>query len=155
MNSKTFPYLLAALGAAVALAACTDGGTAPTRASAAMYVLVSANDQPAPALVHDKIWPDDNEHTQLFVTADTIVLTADGRYTQHAVLLAYSNGSYVGRTDRRDHGIVARSGPALHFDSNFIQNVSFDGSADEQGTLSVVQDLPLEGTTARYVLRRN
>jgi hypothetical protein len=146
---------LATFATAAALAACGDDTMIdPPAGAPATYVLVSANDQPAPALVHDVIIPESGEHVQLFVVADTIVLSADGRYTQRAVLQGYSDGIALGRTRRNDHGVVTRTGSALHFLSDYFENLAFDGSLDAQGALTAVQDLPREGTTARYVLRR-
>jgi hypothetical protein len=152
MSSTKF---LATFATAAALAACGDDGGSidPPQGAPTTYVLVSANGQPAPALVHEVIIPESGQRLQLFVVADTIVLGADGHYTQRAVLRGYTDGVDIGPTRIRDRGIFTGAGATLHFDSELFENLLFDGSLGADGALTVVQDLPREGTTATYRLR--
>jgi len=116
------------------------------------WVIVTANEQAPPALMHDITYFDTGEHVQMFVTHDTITISGT-TYRQRAVTYAESNGVRIGTQLVGDHGLVAQVGPDVHFESDFYQNRTFDGTL-AGGDLTVVQDLAAQGTTARYLLRR-
>ena len=143
---------LTALVATSFLAACTDATTAPVTPDGT-WVVVTANARALPAVIHDVTYPDDGTHVQVFVTVDTITIAA-GSYRQRGSTFAESNGVRIGTQLVSDHGLVTRNGDALHFESNYYQNVAFDGAVHADGSLVVVQDIAAQGSSASYLLRK-
>ena len=144
---------LATLSIALLLAACGSDTTQPG-ATTGTYLLVSANGQPAPALIHSGPYTDTGGLLEVHVTADTIQLLDGGRYAQRAKLEARVDGQLVSRSTWSDHGVVSRTGSLLHFDSDYLQNVAFDGTLTSAGELRVTQNLAGEGADDLYTLQK-
>ena len=136
----------------VLLAACTSDGSLQPTSLDGTWVIVTANEQALPAVVHDITYPIDGEHVQVFVTHDTIVVSG-GSYRQQALTYSEVNGVRAGTLIIGDHGLVTRDGGAVHFDSGYYDGRTFDAMLTG-GDLVVVQDLAAQGSTARYLLRR-
>jgi hypothetical protein len=153
MNVHTLHRSFVAALACAALAAC--GGDSPTEAPAHVgtYVLQTAAGQPAPALIESIPDPESGQSIEVRVLSDTLELHADGTYRQRAQLEARLGGALLGRSIWSDHGDFTVTNGALHFDSNYLQNVAFDG-AFTSGVVTLTQNLVLEGTDDVYVLTR-
>jgi len=78
------------------------------------------------------------------VMQDTLLIAADGHWVQRArTLQTQSNGfNFAGLWF--DRGIVTRNGNALHFESEWMQNVAFDGEILADGTLVVLHNFTLD-----------
>lgn len=148
--------LLIAVGVATGGVACAETSTAPPPPLSAVgtYALHAAGGNAPPALVHQSVEAETGRTLDVYVTSDTLTLTADGRYVQRARLEVRSGAQVVGRSAWNDHGTVARAGDVLHFESDYVQNVAFDGTVNADGAIHLVQDLPREGTTAPYRFHR-
>lgn len=144
---------LATLFAIATLAACGSEATQPNTTTGT-YLLVAANGQPAPALIHSGPYADTGGLLEVHVVADTIRLLDGGRYEQRAKLEARVDGQLVSRSTWADHGAVTHTGSLLHFDSDYLQNVAFDGTLTSAGELRVTQNLAGEGTDDLYALRK-
>jgi hypothetical protein len=145
-----------ALGAAVGLgpAACTrDRITGVLGLNAGSYLMASANGQPAPAVIHTTTDPARGHPMTVIVVADTLVLGLGNSYQQHAWLEARVDGQVVSTSRWTDHGFFSVQGLALHFTSDFLQNVDFTGVAGGFGGLTVTQNLAGEGTADVYVFQ--
>ena len=150
-----FPHrFLTVLAIAVATVAC--GSDAPTSTSphVGIYVLESAAGQPAPAVIHSLIDEATGKPLELFVLGDTLELKSDGTYVQRAQLQVRLGGQVAGRSRWTDRGFYALEGSAVHFDSDYTQNVAFSGALTGGPTLTVTQNLAGEGTDVVYVLKR-
>lgn len=134
-------------------AACRGAATtAPTTPVAIVgtYTLRSAAGSLLPALVHQSVEAETGRAMDVSVTSDTLTISADARYVQHARLEVRVGAQVVGRSAWVDHGTVTRDGSALRFSSDYVQNVTFEGAVGTDGAIHVVQDLPREGTIAPY-----
>lgn len=60
----------------------------------------------------------------------------------------------AGRSRWTDRGFYSLQGSAVHFDSDYIQNVAFSGVLAAGPTLTVTQNLVGEGDDDTYVLKR-
>lgn len=152
----------------LALAACSDTPTAPAEATG-RYALEQVDGAPLPAAIFDGVVADTSGDFHLKVVATTgwLELTAGGRYDHGVDLAVTIDGQPQPMVRWRDHGVYVQHadtvplGPrksvqrsnTLSFDSEYLQNVSFDG-AIEQGRLHIVQDLAGEGRVARFSFRR-
>jgi hypothetical protein len=138
-------------------ASCGDGPLTPSSV-AGTYALAQAAAQPLPGVVFDGVIHDPSGaspdfHLIITATSGSLTLSSDGRY-QHAVDLAPAiDGAPQPISRWRDHGQFSILGDSLHFTSEFIQNVRFDGSA-AGGQVHVAQDLSGEGRSARYSFTR-
>ena len=150
------PYrpLMAALLSAAFVAACA--GDSPTEASGhvGLYIMQTAADQPAPAVIHSLVDEQTGKPIEVFVVGDTLELKDDGTYIQRAQLEVRLGGQVAGRSRWTDRGFYALEGSAVHFDSDYIQNVAFSGALTGGPTLTITQNLAGEGTDDVYVLKR-
>ena len=111
----------------------------------------SAAGQSAPAVVHSLIDEPSGKPIDVLVLGDTIELKSDGTYIQRAQLEVRIGGVLAGRSRWTDRGFYSLEGSAVHFDSDYIQNVAFSGAVAGP-TLTVTQNLPREGTDDVFVL---
>jgi hypothetical protein len=150
----TYRFLSAALASALTLAAC--GGDSPTEASShvGLYIMQSAAGQLAPAVIHSLVDDQTGKPIEVFVVGDTLELKDDGTYVQRAQLEARIGGQVAGRSRWTDRGFYSKEGSAVHFDSDYLQNVAFSGALSAGPTLTVTQNLAGEGTDDVYVLKR-
>jgi len=145
--------LIAALSSAAIVAACNGGSPTEAPLHVGTWVLQSAAGQPAPALIESVPDPESGQPIEVLVVNDTLELHADGTYRQRAQLEVRLGGQFVGRPIWSDHGIVTVTGAALHFESNYLQNVVFDGALTA-GAVTLTQNLAGEGLDDVYVLTR-
>jgi hypothetical protein len=150
------------VAAAVTLVACGDGSTgpatdpvvvpppgqqpppAPIRSVVGRWGTHRLDDQALPARIAGGI--EDGVTWELRAVFDTLVIHADGRWEQRArVRQEQSDGVQFGGTFY-DKGRWTRQGDVLHFDSEWIQNVRFDGVLSESGELVVDHDFTLDET---------
>jgi len=154
MNLHTLhrPFF-AALACAAFITAC--GGDSPTEASAHVgtYIMQTAAGQPAPALIESVPDPESGQAIEVRVMSDTLELHADGTYRQRAHLEVRLGGQVVGQSIWSDHGDFTLANGALHFESNYLQNVAFDGALTSD-VVTLTQNLALEGANDVYVLKR-
>jgi hypothetical protein len=144
---------LATLASVAILAACDGNSPTTTPPHVGTWVLQSAAGQPAPALIETTTDPESGKPIDVLVTSDTLELHVDGTYHQRARLEVRLGGQLVGRPIWSDHGLVTVTGTALHFDSNYLQNVTFDGGL-ASGAVTLTQNLAGEGQADVYVLTR-
>jgi hypothetical protein len=84
---------------------------------------------------------------ELRATYDSLVVRADGRWVQRVrVEQTQSDGFNFGGT-YGDRGTWTRQGNTIHFESDWIENVAFDGELLADGTLVVVHDFLLDDET--------
>lgn len=138
------------------ITALACGGDAPTAASThiGVYLLESAAGQPAPAVIHSLVDEATGKPIDVVVLGDTLELKSDGTYVQRAQLEVRLGGQLAGRSRWTDHGFYSLEGSTVYFDSDFVQNVAFDGALGDGRTLTVTQNLAGEGTDDVYVLKR-
>jgi len=153
MNVHTLHRSFVAALACAALVAC--GGDSPTEASTHVgtYIMQTAAGQPAPALIESIPDPESGKTIEVRVTGDTLELHADGTYRQRARLEVRLGGQVVGQSIWSDHGDFTLANGALHFESNYLENVAFDGALTS-GVVTLTQNLALEGADDVYVLTR-
>ena len=136
----------------LALSACSDGITGHSEFPEGTYLLHTAAGQPAPAVIHSDIDVTTGKPLEIRVLGDTLELF-HGFYLQHARLEAYVEGQLVSRSRWADRGLYTVTGNALHFESDYLQNVVFDGMIGAAGSISVTQNLAGEGTADEYVFK--
>ena len=87
---------------------------------------------------------------ELRVLQDSLVVTANGRWVQHVrTLQTQSNGlNFPGFWG--DKGTWTRTGNALHFESDWIQNVAFDAELATDGTLVVMHNFTLDDNLPEF-----
>lgn len=146
-------FLTAALACVVALGCAGDS---PTEASSHVgtWILQSAAGQSAPAVIHSVVDEASGKPIEVLVLGDTLELKSDGTYVQRAQLEVRLGGVLAGRSRWTDHGLYALEGSAVHFDSDYLQNVAFSGALAAGHTLTVTQNLAREGTDDEYVLMK-
>ena len=150
------------VAAAVTLAACGDGSTAPVtpgpvvvpspvtptppagiRPVVGRWGTYRLDDKTLPAVIAGGTEPD-GLTWELRAVFDSLVIRADGRWEQRArVRQEQSDGTQFGGTFY-DKGRWTRQGDSLHFESDWIQNVRFDGYLSEGGELVVDHDFTLD-----------
>ena len=146
--------LLAALPLSASALACSEPA-APTPAPPSVlgvYALHTAAGGAPPALIQHIVETETGLQMQVYVMTDTLELDAGGQYQQRAQIEVRSGTTLVNRARWADHGTYALRNGAMHFESDYLQNVTFEGSAGTS-SISLVQDLVGEGTTVEYVLR--
>ena len=95
-----------------------------------------------PALIAGGTEPDGLQW-ELRATYDSLTVRADGRWVQRSrVAQTQSDGFNFGGT-YGDRGLWTRQGNTIHFESDWIENVSFDGELQADGTLVVIHDFTL------------
>lgn len=152
MNTSS-RFLAAVLACVAALACAGDSPTeAPTHVGT--WVLQSAAGQAAPAVIHSLVDEATGKPIDVLVLGDTLELKSDGTYVQRAQLEMRIGGVLAGRSRWTDRGFYSLQGSAVHFDSDYIQNVAFSGALGSGPTLTVTQNLALEGTDDEYVLTK-
>jgi hypothetical protein len=138
----------------LAVVACTTNRTTGVLGlQAGSYLMASANGHPAPAVIHTTTDPTSGRPMDIIVVADTMVLGLGDSYQQHAWIEARIDGTVVSTSRWFDHGFFTVQGSTLHFTSDFIQNVAFDGVAGGFGGLTVTQNLAGEGTAVPYLFQ--
>lgn len=149
------------VAAAVTLAACGDGSTAPhatdpivnpppgqqvpdtTRLVAGRWGSWRIDEKALPAVIAGGTEPD-GLTWEIRAVSDSLVIHADGRWEQRSrVRQVQSDGAQFGGT-HYDRGRWTRSGDALHFESEWIQHVRFDGRLTSAGELVVEHDFTLD-----------
>ncbi|MFL5605673.1 MAG: hypothetical protein ACJ8AD_04435 [Gemmatimonadaceae bacterium] len=138
--------LVAALALAAGCRGTTDVLPPPLEGS---YVLHTAAGQPAPALIHTAVDPS-HPPIDVYVLGDTLEILDGGRYIQRGRLEARTGSQLVSTSRWSDHGVFTVDGNALHFDSEYLQNITFDGTI-ANGMLSITQNLASEGTADVYL----
>lgn len=116
-----------------------------------VYALRTAAGATPPALVQHIVETETGLQMQVYVMNDTLELDIGGHYRQRAQIEVRSGTTLINRARWADHGTYTLQRGAMRFDSDYLQNVTFAGSLGT-GTISLVQDLVGEGTTAEYVL---
>jgi len=151
-----FPHRFLAVLAITVATVTACGGDTPTSTSphVGIYVLESAAGQPAPAVIHSLVDEATGKPIEVVVLGDTLELKSDGTYVQRAQLQVRLGGQVAGRSRWTDRGFYALEGSAVHFDSDYIQNVAFSGALTGGPTLTITQNLAGEGTDDVYVLKR-
>lgn len=146
--------LFAALPLATGAFACTDSvaPAAPGPSVAGVYALHTAAGAPPPSLIQHIVESETGVQMQVYVTSDTLELEANGQYQQRAQIEVRVGSTLINRARWADHGTYVLDHGAVHFESDYLQNVTFEGSAGAN-RVSVTQDLVGEGTTVEYVLR--
>ena len=147
----THRILSATLACAVALGCAGD---APTEASTHVgtWILQSVAGQSTPAVIHSLVDEATGKPIDVLVLGDTLELKSDGTYVQRAQLEVRLGGVLAGRSRWTDRGFYSLEGSAVHFDSDYLQNVAFSGALAAGHTLTVTQNLAREGTDDEYVL---
>ena len=150
MNTS-YRFLTAALACVAALGCAGDS---PTEASShgGTWILQSAAGQSAPAVIHSIVDEASGKPIDVLVLGDTLELKSDGTYVQRAQLEVRLGGVLAGRSRWTDRGFYSLEGSAVHFDSDYLQNVAFSGAVAAGHTLTVTQNLAREGTDDEYVL---
>ena len=143
---------LLAIVAAAALTACAsdestaprgdDRQTQPPPAIAGDWVLRTVNAKPLPAQVAGGI--DDGIEWRLHVTADTLRITADGRWVQRARTWQPQSDGFEFRGSVNDFGRWTTQGSTVVFESEWIESVRFTGHLTASGGLVLDQDLLLD-----------
>lgn len=143
---------LLAIVAAAALTACaSDESTAPRGdadqgqpepAIAGVWVLQAVNEKALPAKVAGGIL--DGVEWNLQVTADTLRITADGRWVQRARTFQPQSDGIEIRGSINDFGRWTTQGSTVVFESEWIENVRFTGHLTAGGRLVLDQDLLLD-----------
>ena len=147
----THRFLIAGL---VALAACADSSPTEAKTHVGTYLLQSAAGQPAPAIIHSLIDEASGQSIVLLLLGDTLEVHADGTYIQHARLELRVDGVFTGRSRWSDHGIYSLHGSDIHFESEYLENIAFDGRLASGAVITLTQNLAGEGTDDEYVLAR-
>jgi hypothetical protein len=141
---------LATAAAVFAFTAGCSGAIDAPPSLVGTYLLHTAAGQPAPALIHTAVDPS-HAPIDVYVVADTLQILDGGRYIQRGHLEAYSESRLVSSSRWSDHGVVTVDGNTLHFDSNYLQNIAFNGTVGAGRMLSVTQNLATEGTPDLYL----
>jgi hypothetical protein len=144
--------LLAGFSFATACSGTTDV-LPPPLPLVGRYVLHTAAGQPAPALIHTAVDPS-YPPIDVYVLGDTLEILEGGRYIQRGRLAARTGSQLLSTSRWSDHGVFTVDGNALHFDSEYLQNITFDGTVSPGGSLSIVQNLAMEGTADVYLFAR-
>lgn len=146
--------LLAALPLAAGAIGCSDpvSPTPDADAVIGVYALHTAAGAAPPALVQQIVEVETGLQMQAYVTSDTLELDSTGRYQQRARIEVRSGSVLINRARWADHGTYALRNGTLHFESDYFQNVTFDGTA-ASGSVRVTQDIVGEGTAVEYVFR--
>lgn len=144
---------LAALLLAAAFG-CTDGSvTAPVSSpGTGVHALRTAAGADLPALVQRVVESETGMEMQVYVLSDTLELDDHGRYQQRAVIEVRAGDVVIGRSRWVDRGTYTLDRGRAHFESDYLQNVTFDGVVSA-GSLRVMQDLVGEGTAVEYVFQ--
>ena len=149
----THRILSATLACAVALGCAGDAPTeAPTHVGT--WILQSVAGQSTPAVIHSLVDEATGKPIDVLVLGDTLELKSDGTYVQRAQIEVRLGGVLAGRSRWTDHGFYSLEGSAVHFDSGYIENVAFSGALTAGRTLTVTQNLELEGTDDEYVMTK-
>ena len=141
---------LATAAAVFAFSAGCSGTTDAPPSLAGTYLLHTAAGQPAPALIHTAVDPS-HAPIDVYVIADTLQILDGGRYIQHGRVEARVASQLVSTSRWSDHGIVTVTGNTLHFDSDYLENLTFDGTVGAGRMLSVMQNLASEGSADLYL----
>lgn len=130
---------------------CTDVSvTAPgSHPVVGVHALRAAAGAPLPALVQRIVDGDSGGEMQVYVLSDTLELDG-GRYQQRARIEVRDGNVVIARSRWNDHGTYTLDRGRAHFESDYVQNVAFDGVVSE-GSVLVMQDLVGEGTRVEYV----
>jgi hypothetical protein len=148
--------ITSALVALLVLSACTDRAVGVSPGIAGTYLLQTAAGQPAPAVIHSDIDITTGQLLEIRVVGDTLDLFSNGHYIQRARIEAYIGGQLASRSRWADNGVYTVTGNAVHFDSDYLQNVAFDGSIgsiEPEKSITVTQNLAGEGTPDEYVFK--
>lgn len=147
-------FLVAALISVVAIGCAADSPTQASPQHVGTWILQSAAGQSAPAVIHSVIDEASGKPINVLVLGDTLELKSDGTYIQRAQLEVRLGDVLVGRSRWTDRGFYSLEGSAVHFDSDYLQNVAFSGELTTGPTLSVTQNLAREGNDDVYLLTR-
>ncbi len=151
--------LVTLAAAALALSACSSDSTGPTPPPGlpGAYALQAAPGATLPQYIYS--WNNVTTETprdsgSVYLEADTLVITADGHY-QHAMTVIARQGTVVvARTRYGDHGLWTRTGDAVHFESEYIENVTFDAVVGADGVLATSSDLIGDGPHFAFLLKK-
>ena len=135
------------------LAGCSDAtssspGTTPPPLTGS-YVLQ------APVTVFEGMVedPEGDFHLRVLATGGSLVLAQDSTYEHEVRFESYVDGSLSGRPRWADRGQWRARGDTLHFDSDYIGGLAYRGVSRDR-SVTVLQDLVGEGTTAEYPFRQ-
>jgi hypothetical protein len=92
-------------------------------------------------------------HLRVLATGGSLVLAEDSTYQHQLRFESWIDGTLSGRSRWTDRGQWRARGDTLHFDSEYIGGLVFRGIGGDR-SVTVVQDLVGEGTTAEYPFRR-
>ncbi len=142
---------------AAAAAGCSSGDSTAPVATGDRYIVETANGSTPPAIL--TTWNTGGtavgDTGTVYLTADTLTVSADGHYRESAWIEGRSGSLLLGRQRWSDHGIWTRSGDTLHFESEYIENIAFDATVPAIGQLQTTRDLRGQGEgIAQYVFRR-
>ena len=76
--------------------------------------------------------------------SDTLILQANGRWTQRVRTRQTQSDGFDFVGTHGDRGIWTRTGNTIHFESDWIENVAFDATLEDDGTLVVMHDFLLD-----------
>lgn len=145
---------LAGLATMLLLAGCSDStgeGNPPADPSAAGNYTMNA-----PVLAFDGrvIEPEQGDFDlRVVATEGTLELASDSTYEYHARLDTYVDEVFVGKKIWQDHGDWRPVGDSLHFDSQYIEGLTFKGSRTG-ASMKLILDMVGEGTTAHFPFER-
>lgn len=138
---KLFPLLavVAALGVG-----CSDDPTGPQPGpdpALGRYALQSVDSQPLPTTIFEETVPSEEGDFELRIdiVGGYLDVLADDRYRESLTIRAYIDG-HLAPANWFDTGDFARVGETLRFESEHIQNLSFEAT-HEDGELDVSQDI--------------
>ena len=80
---------------------------------------------------------------ELRATYDSLHVRADGRWVQRSRVAQTQSDGFNFSGTYADRGTWTREGSTIHFESDWIENVSFDAELQADGTLVVVHDFTL------------
>lgn len=127
--------------------ACSDA-TSPSPAPVpvpspveGVYVMHLAGGAAPPALVQQINDTTSGTVMDVHVMADTLIIEPSNRYVQLATIEVRVGPTAINRSRWADRGVIQRTGGALHFESDHIQHVQFDGTIAADGTLALSQNL--------------
>jgi hypothetical protein len=147
--------LVATLSLLASAFACSDPAapaSPPAPSILGVYALRTAAGAEPPALIQHIIEAESGMRMQVYVMSDTLELDVGGHYQQRALIEVRSGSTLVGRSRWFDRGRYSSQHGVMRFESDYLQNVAFDGVLGA-GSVSLVQDLVGEGTTVVYVLQ--
>ncbi|GAB4459735.1 MAG: hypothetical protein OHK0029_22690 [Armatimonadaceae bacterium] len=146
-----------AIFAAVVIAGCSSGSrnSGSQTTLAGNYALIAADGQALPATVFDDTIniPEGSFRLRAAATSGFLRLNPDGTYEQQVIHDTFTDDAYDSSPRWTDRGTYRFSGGTLQFTSNFIENVRFEATR-QNNELRVRTDLIGENRPVVYVYQK-